>query len=599
MNISEVAKTLEHFTLKSRQKALVYTMVVVGVIVFLGIRLFYICVIKHDYYSEKARDIQERTRVIKAPRGIIYDRNGNVLADNKIVYTISVVHNQIQDSELVISSLSDILELDSEDVRKKVEKRSIRELIKTNVPEEKASVIEALNLEGVKVDADFKRYYPYDSLASKVLGFTGADNQGILGLEVYYDEVLTGQSGSINTVTTARGVEIEGLPERREEGEAGNNLVTTLDVNLQSYAEETAKLVMERHKAKRVCIIMMNPQNGEIYALVDVPEYDLNAPFTLVDNKYAEASSGEENAESEEETDTQDALNQMWRCFPINDTYEPGSIFKIMTAASALEDGVVTVNDSFYCPGYRVVADRRIKCHKVVGHGAETFKQGFMNSCNPVFMDVGARVGVESFYNHLKALGLFEKTGVDLPGEGNSIFHKIENVGALEMATMSFGQSFQITPMQLIRAVSAVVNGGTLVTPHFGLYITDNENNIISRLEYEEKPGAISTETSETLKELLRSVVAEGGGNKAYIEGYDIGGKTATSEKLPRGNGKYISSFIGFAPVDDPQIITLIMIDEPSGVYYGGTIAAPVVGEMYKNVLPYILKEGDIKDEQE
>jgi stage V sporulation protein D (sporulation-specific penicillin-binding protein) len=596
-------------------------------IIFLSVRLFYICVIQHEFYSERAKNVQERSRAIKAKRGLIYDRNGNIIADNKVVYTISVIHNQITDSELVIEKLTEILGMDEATVRKKVEKYSMRELIRSNVSEEKAELVEELELDGVKVDADYKRYYPYGTLASKVIGFTGSDNQGILGLEVFYDDILTGTDGSIDTVTTARGTEIEGLAEVRNEGEPGNNLVTTLDINLQSYVEELAETAREKHSAKRVCIIIMNPQNGEIYAMTDTPEYDLNSPFELVDDTYfnqlldakkeeiqnAEnsdtvvdkygisaltASDTDAVTEIDEEALKQDALNQMWRCFPTNDTYEPGSIFKIVTAVSALEDGVVTVNDGFYCPGYRIVADRRIKCHKTTGHGAETFTQGFMNSCNPVFMDVGARVGAESLYIHMKALGLFEKTGIDLPGEANSIFHKQENVGPLELATMSFGQSFQITPLQLIRAVSAVINGGTLVTPHFGLYVTDSNDNITGKLSFEERDGVISIDTSETMKQLLKLVVEEGGGTKAYIEGYETGGKTATSEKLPRGNGKYIASFIGFAPVDDPELITLIMIDEPVGAYYGGTIAAPIAGEMYESILPYFnMETGDKENE--
>ncbi len=586
-------------TLKSIKKARIMCMVTVICALCLGVRLYYLCIVRHNYYSELARDVQERTRKIKSPRGLIYDRNGLIIADNTIVYTISVVHNQITDEKLVSQKLSEILELDISEVEKKVKKRSIRELIRTNVPEEKAKLIEEMQLEGVKVDADYKRIYPYGELASKVIGFTGADNQGILGLEVNYEDILTGVPGSINTVTTARGIEIEGEPERREEGTPGCNLITSLDVNLQMYAQEMAELVRERHKAKRVCIIMMNPQNGEIYAMVDSPEYDLNDPFTIIENIY-DTDSSEELASASDAEIINDKRNRMWRCFPTNDTYEPGSIFKIVTACSALEDGVVSVQDQFYCPGYKLVADRRIKCHKTTGHGAETFAQGFMNSCNPVFMDVGARVGAESLYSHIEKLGLFEKTGIDLPGEASSIFHKPENIGPLELATMSFGQSFQITPLQLIRAVSAVINGGTLVTPHLGMYVTDSDGNIIKKLEYEEESGAVSEETSATMRILLRSVVAEGGGNKAYIEGYDIGGKTATSEKLPRGNGRYISSFIGFAPVDNPEIITLIMIDEPKGVYYGGTIAAPVVGELYKNILPYLgIEMGEREDEQE
>ncbi len=527
-------------------------------------------------YSQKAQEVQERNRSIKAPRGVIYDRNGVVLAGNQAVCTISVIHNQIEDAEAVIKALSDKLDIAEETIREKVEKVSSREKIKSNVDIEIGNEIRNLNLAGVMVDEDYKRYYPYSTLASKVIGFTGADNQGIIGLEVQYDEILMGVNGSIDTLTDAAGREVEDAAETRTEPVPGNNLITTIDVNIQTYIEQKAIQVMEEKNANRVCIIVMNPQNGEILAMTDVPEYDLNDPFTL-------------NYEVEDGTEiTLDTLNAMWRNFCINDTYEPGSTFKIVTAASAFENGAVTVNDSFYCPGYRLVGDRKIKCHKVVGHGAETFRDGIMNSCNPVFMEIAARVGVGGFYETLEKLGLFEKTGVDLPGEASSIFHKQENVGEVELATMSFGQSFQITPLQLMRAVSAVINGGTLVTPHFGLYVTDSNNNIIDKLDYPEENSGISEETSQILKALLEDVVSEGTGKNAYVEGYTIGGKTATSEKLPRSSNKYISSFIGFAPAENPEVLTLILIDEPEGVYYGGTIAAPVVGDIYKNILPYI-----------
>lgn len=542
----------------------------------MSVQLVRIMIIKSGTYSEDAMSVQERERSIKAPRGLICDRNGVVIASNRPVCSISVIHNQITDAEEVIDILSDKLDISEETVRKKVEKISSREKIKSNVDKAIADEIRNLDLDGVMVDEDYKRYYPYSDMASKVIGFTGADNQGIVGLEVKYDEILMGQDGSINTLTDARGIEIKNAAETRVEPVAGNNLVISIDVNIQKYVEQAAMQVLERKNANRVCIIVMNPQNGEIYALADVPEYDLNDPFTL---NY-DLPEGEEV--------TQDRLNQMWRNFCINDTYEPGSTFKIITATSAFEEGVVTVDDGFYCPGYRVVEDRRIRCHKVAGHGQQTFKEGIMNSCNPVFMDIGSRVGAANFYKRMGMLGLFEKTGVDLPGEAGSIFHKLDNVGAVELATMSFGQSFQITPLQLIRAVSAVINGGTLVTPHFGIYVTDSNNNIIDKLEYVTKPGAVSAETSETMKYLLESVVSEGTGKRAYVEGYTIGGKTATSEKLPRSSNKYISSFIGFAPAENPQVITLILIDEPEGVYYGGTIAAPVVGEIYQNILPYL-----------
>lgn len=567
---------MTYFTMHNRKRLDIFTFIVLAMTLVLTVRLTGIMVFQADEYSSKATRIQERERSIKAPRGIIYDRNGVEIAGNKPVCSISVIHNQITNPEMVISVLSEKLDLAESEVRKKVEKYSSREKIKSNVDKAVADEIREMNLDGVMVDEDYKRFYPYSSLASKVIGFTGADNQGIVGLEVMYDDILMGQDGSINTLTTANGIEIANAAETRVEPVPGNNLVISIDVNIQQYVEQAAMQVLEKKQANRVCIIVMNPQNGEIYALADVPEYDLNNPFTL-------------NYELEEgETVTQDMLNQMWRCFCTNDTYEPGSTFKIITATSAFEEGVVSVDDSFYCPGYRIVEDRRIRCHKVVGHGQETFKQGIMNSCNPVFMDIGARVGAANFYKNLEKLGLFEKTGVDLPGEANSIFHKEENVGAVELATMSFGQSFQITPLQLMRAVSAVINGGTLVTPHFGIYVTDENNHIIEKLEYDTEENVIREETSETMKGLLEAVVAEGTGHKAYVEGYRIGGKTATSEKLPRSSNKYISSFIGFAPADNPQVLTLILIDEPEGVYYGGTIAAPVVGEIYNNILPYL-----------
>lgn len=577
---------ISYFTMHNRKRLDIFTAVSMLLIAIMTIRLTGIMVFQAGKYSKKAVEIQERERSIKAPRGIIYDRNGVLIAGNKPVCSISVIHNQITDPEQVISVLSTKLDISEDEVRKRVEKYSSREKIKSNVDKEVADEIREMNLDGVMVDEDFKRYYPYSSLASKVIGFTGGDNQGIVGLEVKYDDILMGKPGSINTLTDARGVEIANAAETRVEPVAGDNLVISIDVNIQQYIEQEAMQVLEKKNANRVCIIVMNPQNGEIYGLADVPEYDLNDPFTL-------------NYELEEGTEvTQDMLNQMWRCFCTNDTYEPGSTFKIITATSAFEEGVVTVNDNFYCPGYRIVEDRRIRCHKVVGHGAETFREGIMNSCNPVFMDIGARVGAADFYKNLDKLGLFEKTGVDLPGEANSIFHKLENVGAVELATMSFGQSFQITPLQLMRAVSAVINGGTLVTPHFGVYVTDENNHIIEKLEYATEENVISEETSETMKSLLEAVVSEGTGHKAYVEGYRIGGKTATSEKLPRSSNRYISSFIGFAPADDPQVLTLILIDEPEGVYYGGTIAAPVVGEIYNNILPYLGFEKNLQDEE-
>ena len=567
----------ELFELRSVRKLGLVIWCIVIAAMLLTARLVYIMIFEGEYYNEKATNIQERERSIKAQRGIIYDRNGVILAGNRAVCSVSVIHNQITDEEQVIANLTKLLDIDEATVRKKVEKVSSRESIKTNVDKEIADQIRSLDMDGVMVDEDYKRYYPYDDLASKVIGFTGADNQGIVGLEVYYDEILQGTSGSIKTLTTSRGIEIPDKAETREEPVPGKNLITSIDVNIQQYAEQLAIQTMELRKANRVCIIVMNPKNGEIYALVDVPEYDLNNPFEL-----------NIEATSTDASPTSDQLNNMWRCFPINDTYEPGSTFKIITATSAFEAGVLNVNDGFSCPGYRIVGDRRIRCHKVVGHGSQTFREGIMNSCNPVFMEIGARVGVKDFYETMKALGLFEKTGIDLPGEAGSIFHKIENVKEVELATMSFGQSFQITPFQLMRAASAVVNGGTLVTPHFGVYVTDSNNNIVDKISYNPRDGVVSEETSETMKDLLHDVVALGTGKNAYVEGYDIGGKTATSEKLPRSSNKYISSFLGFAPTENPEVMALVLIDEPEGTYYGGTIAAPVIGDLYENILPYI-----------
>ena len=572
------------FTDSQRKRLLVIAIAFFAMLTIMTVKLVYLMVMQAGRYSERAQAVQERERSIKAKRGSIYDRNGVILADNEAVCSISVIHSQIEDPETVIQVLSEKLEIPEDDVRKRVEKVSVREKIESNVDKTLADEIREMNLAGVMIDEDYKRYYPYDTLASHVLGFTGSDNQGIVGLEVYYDDLLMGEAGSINTLTNARGEEVENRAERRVEGTAGQNLVTSIDINIQQYITQKALEVLEKKQAKRVCIIVMNPQNGEIYALADVPEYNLNDPFTL-------------NYETDE-TVTQDMRNQMWRNYCISDTYEPGSTFKIVTATTAFEQGVLRVEDQFYCPGYHIVEDRRIRCHKVAGHGAETFRDGIMNSCNPVFMMVGERIGVDGFYKGLKALGLFEETGVDLPGEAGSIFHKQENVGPVELATMSFGQSFQITPLQLMRAAAAVVNGGNLVTPHFGVYTTDENNIVTDVLKYETKTGAVSTATSETMKGLLEAVVAEGTGHRAYIEGYRIGGKTATSEKLPRSENRYISSFLGFAPANDPQVMTLILIDEPQGVYYGGTIAAPVVGEIYDNILAYlgIKKEAVEKD---
>ena len=568
------------FTSSHRKRLLIIVIAFFTLLTIITVKLICIMTVEADDYGYRARAVQERERSIKAKRGSIYDRNGVVLAGNQAVCSISVIHNQIEAPETVIQVLSEKLELSESEVRARVEKRSVREKIKSNVDKKLADEIREMNLAGVMIDEDYKRYYPYSTLASHVLGFTGSDNQGIVGLEVYYDDLLMGENGSINTVTNARGIEVENVAERRVEGTAGQNLITSIDINIQQYITQKAMEVLEKKQAKRVCIIVMNPQNGEIYALADVPEYDLNEPFTL-------------NYETDE-TVTQDMRNQLWRNYCISDTYEPGSTFKIVTATTAFEQGVLREEDQFYCPGYHIVEDRRIRCHKIAGHGAETFREGIMNSCNPVFMQVGERIGVDGFYKGLKNLGLFEQTGVDLPGEANSIFHKQEKVGPVELATMSFGQSFQITPLQLMRAAAAVVNGGNLVTPHFGVYTTDENNNVTEVLKYETKTGAVSEATSETMKELLEAVVAEGTGHRAFIAGYSIGGKTATSEKLPRSENRYISSFLGFSPADNPQVMTLILIDEPQGIYYGGTIAAPVVGEIYDNILPYL---GIYKDE--
>lgn len=573
----------------NKKKVIFVTIFLLFIAIGLCIRLGYLMIGCSQSYLEKSLKLHQRERAIKAPRGIIYDRNGIAIANNEPVCTISVIHSQIEDSELVINVLSSELGLDAEEIRKKVEKVSSREKIKSNVEKKIADKIREYNIAGIMVDEDYKRYYPYNELASRVIGFTGSDNQGIVGLEVKYDDYLQGTDGYINTLTDARGVEIENAKETRDEPIAGNNLYISLDVNIQKYAQQAAEKVMTSKAAKSVSIIIMNPQNGEIYAMVNVPEFNLNEPFVL--NYDIDTS----NMTSEQK---QDLLNAMWRNPCINDTYEPGSTFKTVTATAALEEKVVTLDDTFSCPGFRIVEDRRIKCHKVIGHGQETFKEGVMNSCNPVFMDVAARVGATNMYKYYRRLGLFGKTGIDLPGEANSIFHKLENVGAVELATMSFGQSIQITPIQLITAVSAIVNGGNYVTPHFGIKVTDANNNLITTFEYETKEDVVSEETSATMRYLLEAVVAEGSGRNAKIEGYRIGGKTATSEKLPRSSNKYISSFVGVAPIDNPQVVALILIDEPQGIYYGGTIAAPVIKEIFENILPYMGIEPQYTEEE-
>ena len=550
-------------------------------------RLGFLMLVRADHYGEMARDLHERERTIKAARGRILDAGGNVIADNRTVCTISVIYNQVTDREEVIRSLCSILELSEEPVRKKVEKRSSREIIKTNVDKETGDKIRALKLDGVKVDEDYKRYYPMGSLASKVLGFTGGDNQGIIGLEVMYEKYLKGKNGVILTLTDARGVELDKAAEDRIEPVAGNDLQISLDVNIQLYAQQLAYQVMEQKNAKKVSVIVMDPRNGELLAMVNAPEFDLNDPFTP-DQNLKSQSLKEEAAARSQTMGLQDRLNAMWRNTCINDTYEPGSTFKIITAAAGLEAGAGTLEDTFSCPGFRVVEDRRIRCHKAGGHGTETFLQGAMNSCNPVFIDVGQRLGVERYYKYFTQFGLKGKTGIDLPGEAATIMHKKEKMGAVELATVSFGQSFQITPIQLITTAASIVNGGRRVTPHFGVRVIRSDGGAVKELSYPQGKQILSSETSASMRYVLEQVVAEGSGKRAALEGFRIGGKTATSEKLPRSLKKYISSFLGFAPADDPRVMALITIDEPQGIYYGGTIAAPVIGELFKNILPYM-----------
>lgn len=550
-------------------------------------RLGFLMLVRADHYGEMARDLHERERTIKAARGRILDAGGNVIADNRTVCTISVIYNQVTDREEVIRSLCSILELSEEPVRKKVEKRSSREIIKTNVDKETGDKIRALKLDGVKVDEDYKRYYPMGSLASKVLGFTGGDNQGIIGLEVMYEKYLKGKNGVILTLTDARGVELDKAAEDRIEPVAGNDLQISLDVNIQLYAQQLAYQVMEQKNAKKVSVIVMDPRNGELLAMVNAPEFDLNDPFTP-DQNLKSQSLKEEAAARSQTMGLQDRLNAMWRNTCINDTYEPGSTFKIITAAAGLEAGAVTLEDIFSCPGFRVVEDRRIRCHKAGGHGTETFLQGAMNSCNPVFIDVGQRLGVDRYYKYFTQFGLKGKTGIDLPGEAATIMHKKEKMGAVELATVSFGQSFQITPIQLITTAASIVNGGHRVTPHFGVRVIRSDGGAVKELSYPQGKQILSSETSASMRYVLEQVVAEGSGKRAALEGFRIGGKTATSEKLPRSLKKYISSFLGFASADDPRVMALITIDEPQGIYYGGTIAAPVIGELFKNILPYM-----------
>lgn len=563
----------------NRKKILVVFICASVILITLIGRLVYLMVFDAKYYQEKATMLHERERTIKAARGEIIDRNGKVLATNKTVCTISVIHNQIKEPEKVIQVLSKELGIEETKVKKKVEQVSSMEKIKTNVDKKTGDRIRNYNLSGVKVDEDYKRYYPFDEAASKVLGFTGGDNQGIIGLEVKYEDDLKGTNGTILTVTDARGIELEGIAEDRIEPVAGNTLKISLDYNIQEFCQQAAEKVMEEKQADSVSILLMNPQNGEILSMVNVPEFNLNDPYIL--------NTGEDMETMTDEA-KQDKLNQMWRNPCINDTYEPGSVFKIVTSAACLEEGVVSLSDTFSCPGYRIVEDRKIRCHKVGGHGQETFKEGIQNSCNPVFMDIGLRLGAERFYDYFKKFGLMEPTGIDLPGEAGTIMHKKENIGLVELATMSFGQSFQITPIQMATTVSSIINGGKRVVPHFGVSVYDHSGKKIKDYKYKEEKKIVSKETSDTMRMLLESVVSEGSGKNAYIEGYSIGGKTATSQTLPRSAHKYISSFLGFAPAENPTVLGMVVIRNPQGVYYGGTIAAPVLKNIYDNVLPYL-----------
>ena len=571
-----------------RKKLVLMIAAILMVCILECVRLGVIMTVKSEYYMQKADELHQRERRIKAKRGRILDRNGEILAANEVVCTVSVIHSQIEDEDKVIKVLAGELDMDVEEVTKKVKKVFSMEYIKTNVAKDIGDAIREYDLPGVKIDEDYKRVYPYNELASKVLGFTGADNQGILGLEAKYDTYLSGTNGQILTLSDAGGIEIKGSREDRILPVDGQDLYTTLDVNIQKYATQLAWETMVKKEAKQVSIIVMRPDNGEILAMANVPEYNLNSPYEL----------NYEPDEEEAQKDKMDLLNNMWRNFCINDTYEPGSIFKTVTATAALETGVVGLNDSFTCSGATIVSDRRIRCHKTTGHGTQDFTHTVYNSCNPAFVEWGRRVGTDNMYLYMGKLGLLTKTGIDLSGEAGTIIHKQENVGAVELATMSFGQSFQITPVQMLRAVSAIVNGGRLVTPHFGLYTGSSDGSVVNEFAYSTQDEAISSQTSETMKKILEGVVSEGGGTKAYIDGYSIGGKTATSQKLPRGSGKYISSFIGFAPADNPQVIAMCLIDEPTGVYYGGTIAAPVVKTLYENILPYIGIERSVQLEK-
>ena len=618
----------------NRRKLLIVFTVVMLILAVLAGRLVYLMIFCSEYYGQKAENLHERERDIKAARGKIIDATGTVLATNRTVCTISVIHSQIEEPEEIIRVLTKELEMEEETVRKRVEKVSSIERVKSNVDKEVGDRIRNYGLAGVKVDEDYKRYYPYGTLASRVLGFTGGDNQGIIGLEVIYEDYQKGSNGKILTLTDARGVEIENAGERRQEPVDGNNLHISLDYNIQMYCEQAAKKVMEAKSADGVSVIVMKPDNGEILAMVNVPEFDLNDPFTLIDagtetmaaagesgqepedteesekepedteGENAQEPEGTEKGKTKEET-KQDLLNRMWRNPCINDTYEPGSVFKTITTAASFEEGVVSLNDHFFCPGYKMVEDRRIHCHKRTGHGSEDFTQGIMNSCNPVFIELGLRLGVDNMYKYFEQFGLLKRTGIDLPGEASTIMHDKKNVGPVELATVSFGQSFQITPIQLATTVSSLINGGNRITPHFGVSVKNDQGDLIETLQYKVEEGIVSDETSGVLRSVLEKVVAEGSGNRAYIEGFSIGGKTATSQTLPRSANKYISSFLGFSPADDPQVLALVIINNPQGIYYGGTIAAPVVKEIFSNILPYLgiekqaLPEKEKEEEQE
>lgn len=571
-----------------RKKIFLYMVGVYVLLLALSVRLSYLMIACSDYYMTEAQELHERERKIKAARGEIIDRNGKVLATNQTVCTISVIHSQIKEPEKVIETLSEILDIPEETVRKRVEKVSSIERVKTNVDKEIGDRIRICDLSGVKVDEDFKRYYPHDDVASKVLGFTGGDNQGIIGLEVIYEEYLKGENGRILTLTDARGVELPEAGESRLEPKDGNNLQISMDINIQKYTQQIAEKAMQMKQADSVEVIVMNPQNGEVLAMVHVPEFNLNEPYQLNNNIDTSMLNEEEK---------QDLLNAMWRNGCINDTYEPGSTFKIITAAAAFEENVVTIDDHFSCPGFVVVEDRRIRCHKIAGHGSETFLQGTMNSCNPVFVTIGLRVGAERFYDYFKQFGLLKKTGIDLPGEAATIMHQVDNIGLVELATVSFGQSFQVTPIQLAATAGSLVNGGNRITPHFAMQTVDKEGETVHQFAYPIGEQIVSTDTSEKLQYILEKVVSEGTGKNAAIEGFTIGGKTATSQTLPRSNGKYISSFLGFAPAEDPQVLALLIINNPQGIYYGGTIAAPLVRELFENILLYLEIEKKIVEE--